>query len=120
MFCLLNCVLLGHAVVQREELAQDDEELLRDAARKLGAELQRLCVGRRVLQPLYQLLPLPARPITERSLFISCFVLSGGRNLSANAGQLQPQGVAELLQRVHCCAWPIEWLMSARVFTGAL
>ncbi len=55
-----TCIVLGHAVVQREELAQDDEELLRGAARKLGAELQRLRVGRWVLQALYQLLPLPA------------------------------------------------------------
>ena len=60
-----TCVVLGHAIVEREELAQDDEELLRDAARKLGAELQRLRVGCRVLQPLYQLLPLPAYANTQ-------------------------------------------------------
>ena len=33
---------LWHAVVQREELAQDDAELRRDAARKLAAVCQRL------------------------------------------------------------------------------
>ena len=55
----LDCSL-WHAVVQREELAQDDAKLGRDAPRKLAAVLQWLRAWRWVLQALDQLLPLPA------------------------------------------------------------
>ena len=55
-----HSVVLGHAIVQREELAQYDHKLLRRAAGKFGAEFERLCIRCWHLQGLDQLLPLPA------------------------------------------------------------